>query len=285
MIRIGKSFFERYDGWTRLCAPVLIDERELTIWYAVPKDQEDSLSSCGADPFVMLLLPAAMRSGNDLYAEDPMSERLCFQLENDLIPALCHAESLYHPICLHVPVAFKQFPAAKAVSTIFSNSADCLYTVYRHGTESEYPLTHLAVFNTGFYKKKDIENSFLVDCRRCSDYAKKLGLKTVFVDSNLSDVLQEKQTEVESFRLLSFALALQGLVSVFLVSAVYPYESFSIDARNVRLFDPLSVVCACTESTQFYLSGAETDLLIKQEEISRPEFSFSTGSSEGCQTE
>ena len=274
MIGIGKTYTEQINGSVRLCAPVRFGDRELDIWYGVTEEQKDALSTGRADPFVMALLPAAMRSGSDICSEDPMSERLHFQLRNDLIPTLCHAGALYLPVSLHTPLTSQRFPSAKAVSAVFSDRADSLYTIFRHGAGSEYPLTHLAVFRTGFHGEKDGENGFRDDCGRCGNFARKSGLKTVFVDSNLSDMLPEKQAEVEPFRLLSFALALQGLISVFLVSSVYPYEGFRVDAGNARLFDPLSVICACTESTQFYLSGAETDLVNKREELSRRE-SFS----------
>ena len=175
----------------------------------------------------------------------------------------------YHVVRLRTPLTTVSFSHENAIMTEFSQDVDSLYTIYRHGKNSEYPLTHLAVFNSIIYQGQDTQGRYLDDCLLCEKFAGELGLKTIFVDSNLSEGLPEKQVDDATFQRLSHALAIQGLVSVFLLSSKYPFEQFNIDAHQETCFDPLLVTSASTESLQTYLSGAETDLQNKQEVISR----------------
>ena len=274
MLKIGKIGTERMDGFTRLCSVIRIGDKAQQLWYGVPTEQESALSVGRADPFVLALLPTALRQGLDISSEDPLSERLHFQLRNDLIPALVQTEGPYHCVSLHTPLTDIPLPSQNAVATGFSGGVDSLYTIYRHGQDCEYPLTHLAVFNCGIYEGKNYRQTFLDACRRCGEFAREQKLKTVFVDSNLYEVLPERYLDVGTFRLLSCALAVQGLVSIYLLSSGYPFEQFSLDVHNTACFDPLSVNCVSTESLQVYLSGAETDRVKKWEALSGWEPSF-----------
>ena len=274
MITVGKIRTERTGGWVRLTADIGFGDRCAELWFGVPEEQEKYLTANRADPFVAVLLPFAMRSGEDISAEDPVSERLHFQLRNDFIPSLSGAGGYYKPVSVLAPLTSERAESGNAVVTGFSGGVDSMYTVFRHGKDCEYPLTHLAVFNSGVYEGNNYREEFLSRCGQAAEFALGLGLGSVFVDSNIYEVLPERYLDVATLRLAGFALAIQGLCSVFLISSGYPFERFSIDVHHAVCFDPLTVNCFATESLSFYLSGAETGRIQKIEALSDWEPSY-----------
>ena len=254
-IEIGRSYIRRKDGMSRLCARIRKANKETVLWFAVRNEQEQCLSLNRADPFVIALLPTAMRENETLVCSDPMSERLHYQLRSDLIPALVQAGDLYHKIAIDAPLTTEKFPDARAVATGFSGGVDSLYTVLLHGKDCEYPLTHLAVFNSGVYEGAEYRTNFWRVCGKCDLFAEEQGLNTVFVDSNIAEVLPERYIDVVTYRLAAFALSIQGLVSTYMLSSGRPIEDFAVDVHSAAKSDPLTINCVCTESLQFYLSG------------------------------
>lgn len=257
MMRIGKTYVERRDDKSYLCADIVIAGHKATLWFAIEQSQEDYLCIGRADPFVTALLPGAMRGNHEIICEDYVSERLYYQLNAHLIPALSFAGEIYHPIKIKAPLAAETCRNAGAVGTGFSGGVDSLYTIMHHSAGSEYPLTHVAVFNAGVFEGEDYKKTFAQSCGRAGQFAKEQNLKTIFVDTNLQEVLPERFLDVYSFRNLACALALQGLFSVYLLSSGHDAANFAFDFRNSASFDLLTVNCISTETTSFYLSGAE----------------------------
>ena len=267
MLTIGKTYIERVDGISRLSARIRIGGKETVLWFGVKTEQEDALSIGRSDPFVFAFLPAAMRQDLTIVSEDPMSEKLHHTLTEDLIPALSGAGDLYHEIALNTPVTGVPYPAKNEVATGFSGGVDSLYSVFRHGKDSEYPLTTLCVFNNGVYEGEKYRLGFDRACRSCEKFAAENGYSTLFVDSNLYDVLEENYLEIATFRLVSCALAIQGAVSVYLLSSGFYISDFYIDPHHAACFDPLTIGCINTESLQFYLSGIDKKRVEKLREM------------------
>ena len=257
MFNIGKSYLVHKEGKTRLCADIVIDDRLAVLWFAVDSAEESWLAIGRSDPFVMALLPGAMRQGHDICCKDPMSRRLCFQLNEYLIPALAGAGELYHNIHITAPLISEVQSCQCAVGTGFSGGVDSLYTVMQHGKGSEYPLTHIAVFNNGVYDETGAEEEFRAGCMRAAQFAKEQELGTVFLDTNFGQVLPERFLDVYSFRNLACAMALGRLFSVYLCSSGSDAAHFKFNMRNSSNYDLLTVRCASTETLTFYHSGEE----------------------------
>ena len=259
MLTIGKSYIAPEDGKARLCAEVSIGNRAATLWYAVDCAQESCLAVGRADPFVMVLLPGAMRGGHEVVCVDPMSERLHDQLVNGLVPTLVSAGELYRSIKITAPLTAEGLPNQGAVGTGFSGGADCLYTIMRHGKDSEFPLTHIAVFNNGHMRDGYIwgKNVFQITCQYAQRFAEEQGLIMTAVDSNIETILGERFLDVYSFRNYACALALGRLFSVYLLSSGHDAANFELDLRNTATFDLLNARYASTESLSFYHAGEE----------------------------
>lgn len=257
MMRIGKTYIEQKDDKAYLCADIVVNEHRTTLWFAVERSKEAYLCVGRSDPFVMALLPGAMRGGHEMICEDPISGRLYCQLSDNLIPALSFESDLYHLISITAPYTDTMYPNVGAVGTGFSGGVDSLYTIFCHEKDSEYPLTHLAVFNSGAFDRRQPREIFTKACKATERFAKEQNLETVFVDTNFVEVLPERFLDVYSFRNLACALALQGLFSVYLLSSGHDAANFQMDLRNSATYDGLTVFCASTEGLAFYLSGVE----------------------------
>ncbi len=257
MLMIGNSTISLGDRSACLSAPVSVSSHETRLWFSVDRNQETFLAAGRADPFVMALLPLAMRGGHDIECLDPMSARLHFQLTTSLIPSLASMGTLYHEIRIKAPLTDEPVRNGGAVGTGFSGGVDSLYTVFTHGPDCEYPLTHLAVFNAGVFEGKSFRDAFAAACSKAAQFAGILGLDTVFVDTNLQEALPERFLDVYSFRNIACALALQGLFSRYLLSSGHDAGHMSFDLHNTATFDVLTVSCSKTENLVFYNSGSE----------------------------
>lgn len=259
MLKIGKTYLEKAEGKTRLCADVSINNRGTTLWFAVDSNYEDHLALGRSDAFVMTLLIAAMRRGHEIVCEDPMSERLHYQLTSDLIPTLAFAGEVYRPVKITAPLTAEGIPNQGAVGTGFSAGADCLYTIMSHGKDSELPLTHIAVFNNGHMGNGYMwgKNVFKTTCEYAQRFAEDQGLKMIALDSNIRDELGERFLDVYSFRNYGCALALGRLFSVYLLSSGHDAANFEFDLSNTATFDMLNARYASAESLTFYHAGEE----------------------------
>lgn len=258
MLQVGKLYIQRTQGHSRLCADITLNGRGTTLWFGVEEAREDYLCADRSDAFVMALLPTAMRGGHAIVCQTPMSQRLHYQLTNYLIPSLCAAGDLYHPASIQAPLTSDPVPNKRGVGTGFSGGVDSLYSIFTHGRDSTYPLTHLALFNVGVFEGPGFREAFRKSCRSAQKFAEEMGLELVELDSNISQVLPERFLDVYSFRNLAGAMALQGLFSQYLLSSGHDIANFSFDLRNSATYDLLTVHCAQTEALSIYLSGAQT---------------------------
>ncbi len=266
MIHIGKSYIQRVDGQSRLCADITIGNHRNTLWFSVDNSQEQYLCLGRADAFVMAFLAAAMRGDHELVCEDPMSERLHYQLNCDLIPALSSAIDRYHPIHITAPLTAEPYPNAGAVGTAFSGGVDSLYTIMTHGADCGYPISHIVVYNSSHFDQfgDKRQKMFLANCRQVVRFAGTYGLQAVIVDTNFYNVLGiESRSSVFTFRNVACTLALQGLLSCYLLSSAFSLSTFSLNCDRLdeqhtcARYDWLIVISSFTESLSFYLSGGE----------------------------
>lgn len=258
MLSIGNVYLQHTEGQARLCADISLNGRGTTIWFGVEEKQADYLCPQRSDAFVMALLSTAMRGGYPITCETPMSQRLHYQLENYLIPSLCAAGDLYHPVSIQAPLTSEPIENKRGVGTGFSGGVDSLYTIMTHGKDSTYPLTHLALFNVGVFEGPGFREGFRKSCRNAQKFADEMGLELVGLDSNISQVLPERYIDVVTFRLVAGAMALQSLFSTYLISSSLDFSDFFIDLHNCGRFDLLMLHCSQSESLKLYSAGGQT---------------------------
>ncbi len=275
MLNIGKTYLVKKNEETRLCADITVENQKITLWFSVKSAHEKYLAYGRADAFVFAILPLAMRKNYDIVCEDVMSERLHYQLSSNFIPALAYAGTFYKEIKIKAKLTEEKYKNCDAIGTGFSAGVDSLYTIMKYNTsETEYPLTHIAVFNSGCFEGENYNKEFEEACRMATKFANEEHLETVYLNTNFNEVLPERFLDVYSFRNIACALALQGLFSKYLLSSGSDAGHFKIDFHNSADFDLLTVSCAKTESLSFYSSGSEVTRIKKIEALTNYEPSY-----------
>lgn len=275
MLTIGKLYTEQTEHQVRLCASVTISGQQSVAWFSVDPEYGSYLTDDRADAFVVGFLTTAMRMGEDIICESPITRRLHYQLTTYLIPSMAAAMDIYHPITIHAPLTDVPLPCEKAVATGWTGGVDSMYTLMTHikAEEPSRRLTHLLIANVG-----TLESDHNTELLRCMSQntregiAAETGLKVVSIDSNLQLLQSENYLAVAAFRLPAAVLALQKLFGVFLNSAGYEFHRFNFVQENSAYYELLPLSCFETDCTVFYSTGGQTPRIKKLEELA--EFSW-----------
>ena len=271
MITIGKPFTETSDGQVRLCAQVIIQGHTEEAWFSVEPEFAGYLTDDRADAFVVGFLTTAMRLGEDILCEAPITKRLYYQITTYLVPTMAATMDIYRPITIHAPVTDEPLPCEGAVGTGWTGGVDSMYTLMTHLLPEEpgMKLTHLVVANVGTLESNRNTEllRYMAEKARCG-IARELELSVVAVDSNLQLLQQENYLAVAAFRLPAAVLALQKLFGVFLHSGAYEFSRFAFVAENSAYYELLPLSCFETECTVFYSTGSHVSRIRKLKELS-----------------
>ena len=271
MITIGKPFSETSDGQVRLCAQVTIQERTEEAWFSVEPEYARYLTDDRADAFVVGFLTTAMRLGEDILCEAPITKHLYYQITTYLVPTMAANMDIYRPITIHAPVTDEPLPCEGAVGTGWTGGVDSMYTLMTHISPREpgMKLSHLLVANVGTLESDHNTEllRYMAEKAR-SGIARELGLSVVAVDSNIQLLQQEHYLAVAAFRLPAAVLALQKLFGVFLHSGTYEFSRFAFVAENSAYYELLPLSCFETECTVFYSTGSHVSRIRKLKELS-----------------
>lgn len=271
MIKIGKGYLHKSEGKMLLCSDVSIDQRVFKLWFLVDEKWGGCLGIGRADALLMALLPTAMRAGHEIQCEDAISDKLRFKLKEYLIPALAMEEDnhFYQLVQIRAPLTKERYPNLGAVGAGFSDDDYFRYTAICHGQKSEYPLSHVSVFNIGNSEYDKGSDGLKKTIRKAEDFAQKHNLEMLYVDTNFDEVLHENFEQVSTFRKLACVLAVQGLFSVYLFPTSSYAGEFRLDINYCVSYDLLSTNCASTEALAIYPSGIELDLNKKRQKIEK----------------
>lgn len=257
MINIRKSYIIKSDKTSCLCANISVDGRtSAALCFSVDHRAENWLGIGRADAFVMALLPVAVMEKHDIICEDPLSNRLHYQINKQLLPAMCLALDNKTEQFPRVKASLSNavFPNASAVAASFSEREAFLRTLGHHGPDGLYPMTHIAVWNTEGSAGQD---AFLSRCREAADLAETHGLHTIFLDTNFDQILPHTPADCRIFRELACALALEPYLSIFLLPTARPAASFKMDLQDSEAYALLLANSAVTETLSVYLAGPE----------------------------
>ncbi len=276
VIDVGKIYFIKDNNNTKMCSDIKIDNRHNTLWFSLKN--EDAKYFCErADAFVMAILPIAMTRGYDVICHDLMSKKLHYQLNHYLIPILNDETEIYNKMSIYADLTDK-VETENAVMTSFTGGVDSLYTIMKHGKESDFPIKYLCLFNLKSYymyiEKRDEKENFYKQCERVEEFARQYNYEKIYLDTNLDECLSEYFSTVVTFRNIACVLSIQKLVGTYLLSSSRKATQFEIDPYISEAFDLLIVPLASTESLTFYLSGAEKTRIEKIKELTEYDISY-----------
>ena len=253
--------------------PVEWQQEDSGLWFAVPVEFKEYLCQERGDAFVAAMLWYAMITGSDIESVAPVSERLSFNVQNVLIPALCKGENGYRHIKIEGPTTSDPYPNQGAIGTGMSCGVDSLYTLQKYTRESVPPhfrLSHLTYFNMGaiFHpdrstRKKYTLKEFYATTDAMSEeklenaqkVAQSENLSMVYVKSNLdSDYYRGGYGHTAVYRNCAMVLALQGMFSTYYCSSGGSNRfEFNLTEGSQR-YEIVLCNCLSTENLRFVVS-------------------------------
>ena len=271
MIHFQTPYLRQEGDRTVVSAVATLEGQAQEAWFSVESEYGSYLTDDRLDAFVVGFLTTAMRLGEDIVCEAPITKRLYYQLVTYLIPTMAANMEIYHPIAIHAPLTDAPLPCEKAVATGWTGGVDCMYTLMTHLNAEEHSrrLTHLLVANVGTLESdRNTELLYYMAEKTRKGIAAELGLKVISVDSNLQLLQNENYLAVAGFRLPAAVLALQKLFGVFFNSAAYEFSKFAFVQENSAYYELLPLSCFETDNTVFYSTGGQTTRIQKLRELS-----------------
>ena len=201
-----------------------------TLWYEFDEEYENYISTC-ANGFVSAMLFLAMYLGEDIKAIGTMSPKLAYGLKG-----FQSFFNFWHPNQFQiVKIRCDGFEIEKktpqGVMCTFSGGVDSFYTLYQHLPENEdnlhHQLTHCLLIDGFAIPRTDkLNTSYKIIKKSYEKLAESLGIKLVFVATNLANFYQGKisPAQLDGPVLASVPLILGGLISTFHIASCLTYS-------------------------------------------------------------
>ncbi|WP_188454982.1 hypothetical protein [Virgibacillus oceani] len=239
------------------------NDRKEYLWFSVPKEYQEYLTYERGDAFLAGLLLLAMKNGQDIQLNFPVSERLYYTLTNYLINALNLAMPNFKQISiLHNGLDSSPIDNIGAVGTGFSAGVDSFCTVYEHLHEhcpASFKLTHFTFHNVGSHGDfggDDSRKLFKDRLQLVKPFADEKKISTIPIDSNLSEVLNMDFVPTHTIRNAAAVLALQKLFRYYYYSSGRQFKHFKLSPTIGASYDILTLNMLSTESLTFYSAGS-----------------------------
>lgn len=176
----------------RLSAEVDVGNGLRSLWFEFDARYAEWAVAERSDAFVLLLLEYALWSGKNIVCEQPVSERLLYQLNENLMAQAAAFTKEFSAVRVIAEAAPEIVPIVDGVGTGLSCGVDSFYTVYKHIGHGWGQLTHLFFNNVGALTK-DPERSREIFAQKSSRFQKvanEMGLPLVAINTNILEVLK-----------------------------------------------------------------------------------------------
>lgn len=274
MIFIEAPEMRKMDGSVTLFARCCLPQGEKTVYLQTDDQWEPYLCRERSDAFLILLLPLAMRLGEDVTCAAPVTEELLYQLSEMFIPSLCANSQTLYPTKIFAKTA----PALEnvdAVGTGCSCGVDSFHAIMQH-LDTPYPgmdVTHLCLYYSMVHNPKN-DAVFEEEVRRSTVVAQKLGLPLIVIHTNCMDVVPAKDwfNNLHTFTGAFIALSLQKLWKTYYYASGYSFAEFSVldsEKTDCSRYDLLTLTCASTGRLRLYSEGSERSRFDKTARIAR----------------
>lgn len=280
MIRIGKPRIEIRDNEHFLLCSIEdgFRNKKYDIWYSVSSEYGKYLCEDRADAFLSIAFCVAIKTGQDISIDAPVSARFLHSLNNTMQPIFCKLYNVEKTIKITAVQTPVDILHGKAVGCGCSLGADSLASLYRHmGPETElgYKVTHLALFNScqfGNQDQSETTRAFRKGIKKIEPFAKEVGLPIVAINTNLNEFFKESGlTNTHRFinSTLSCPLALQKLFGKYIFASSYSIEQFEFSLIDQSHCESAYVPLFSTESMEIVLANPMMKRIDKTIYISR----------------
>ena len=286
MIHISKPYKEEREGRVYLVSKVKDETHGWNeeLWFSVTPEYRESLCDDYADSFLLLTLLPAIKSGQDIRVEAPVSRRLLFNIRNTIQPIFARMMGKAQ-IRIEAEPSDAVLYHGKGVGCGCSLGVDSMSSFLRHfGQEGKdgYHVTHLTLFNSGqlgSHELKSAAENFARSVERLKPFSEAVGLPICAVDSNLNSYyLANEVTLLHSFvlRTCACAMALQKLFGNYVYASSYAVHQFQFSGWDASHMESAYAPMCSTENFTLILSNPEMTRVEKTDYIRKwphtPEF-------------
>lgn len=231
------------------------------LWYSLNGDFSDLVSdSCDA-PLVALLIPA-MASGENIYVDGSISEKLYYNLSGPYQALLQRIIPRLRRVAIRANEVTAPSRRAPGVATGFSGGVDSYYTLATHYYDADLPatfkLTHLLFNNVGSHGH-DGDRLFRRRLGRLEQAAERIGLPIVAVNSNLDAFYKEDLgfQLTHTPRNASVAHLVKNGIGRYVYSSTFSLEDVFVGpTHDIAHADPISLPLLGSEELDALSVGA-----------------------------
>ncbi|SRR6056297_1642111 len=259
----------------KLTSKVETHEGSARVWFAVNKVYEDYVSDETLDAFLIGLFVHAMKLNEDIYLDGPVSEKLYYNLTNNIVNIYTFLDPMFHEI--------KIFPEdfngnllntdTQNVVTGFSGGIDSFSVLsdyyFNHNVPPHYKVTHLIYNNVGAHGS-NASVFFHKRYYHLEKFAEEYELPFIKVNSNLYDIIDSSFLLSVLPRNVASVMVLQKMFSKYLYASGYTYGNFlTSDIYKIGYTEPLTHSLYSTESLDCIMVGSNYTRVEKTEQVAK----------------
>lgn len=232
-MKIRNLRIERVDGYSRLTVDIdakFTSPGVNSLWYSVPSEYEDWLTTDVYDAFLVAMLYPAMYYNEPIYVTGKVSHRLFFNCTRYVKSIIKYFRDGMADVDIQVEGYANAQKQYHHVGTGFSAGIDSFATFYDHfekETDTDYKIDSLFFFNVGSHGGGgDVaRRKFHERFNYLKSFPAEVGLPYIPVDSNLFDFYQKYwEFDAGQFCRCSAILVLQRAIDKYYLSSDYSYK-------------------------------------------------------------
>lgn len=265
MIRIYQPRFVDNDGVRQLECKIEANylSGEKIIRFSVNRPFEQYLTPEVCDAFLLATLLPAVKYGEDITILGDVSEKLYFNCVYTISNILQKAYNGCRPNIIAKRTVKNKFDG-KGVGCGCSLGIDSLAAIFTHYNTPDVPdyqITHLTFFNVGSHGYKDSKanrKSWLKDMVEVDEFALKIGLPVVKIESNIWELFPGFNFDQSGNMInMSTVLTMQKLFGKYLYGSNYPITATHLTDVCSGYFESLMIPISSTESTELIVANAD----------------------------
>lgn len=247
------------------------------LWFSVAPEYRGSLCEDYADSFLLLTLLPAIKSGQDIKVDAPISRRLLFNIRNTIQPIFARMMGKAQ-IRIEAEPSDAVLYHGKGVGCGCSLGVDSMSSFLRHfGQEGKdgYHVTHLTLFNSGQLGSHDLQSgcdNLIRSVERLKPFSDAVELPICAVDSNLNAYyIANGVSLLHSFvlRTCACAMALQKLFGNYVYASSYAVHQFEFSMYDASHMESAYAPLCSTENFNLILSNPDMTRVEKTDYIRR----------------
>ena len=257
----------------RVAAEVVFSGEKRLVWFDCDAAHADKLSWEACDGFLVAMLAVAMRAGDDIVVEGPLSSRLHYNLTSYYVELVRNLVPGTRTISIQASHLTRKHRGGNGVFTGFSAGIDSFCTILEHRAgrvPAEYQVTHLLFNNVGSHgQSESTQKIFQEKYARLERHSTSLDLPLIKVDSNLDSIMRLNFQQTHTLRNVAVALMFQKSCAKYLYPSTLHYRDVRVErTHDIAYADSIGVGLLSTETTECISSGGQYTRFRKTEIIS-----------------